>query len=320
LKLVATLVLAAAIVPTALAFEGRIEAAITQGSETTPLLYTVGTNVLRIEVTGTSLPNPIDIVDLKSDAMTLVFPHNRSFVRLKTVATDAVRGPQKGNEPSSAPKAIGAATTPPDAPAMPMPPPGVGPQSPPNPAAAGPPGVPPMPAPPGGLPPGIGPQFRQGGTGPSAPTVTSMPTIPGAEMPAILAMPPMPMMLPMTGGKIELKPTGKKERILGFASEQYELKQRGETLEVWATSQLFPYQPYLRNQPSRFGPRMIEEQWGELLTAKKLFPLRASLHYDNGAERFHFEVKSVTPQKIDNKDGKLFQPPEGYFEIQPLPF
>ncbi|MEY2485863.1 MAG: hypothetical protein QOH39_1511 [Verrucomicrobiota bacterium] len=133
-------------------------------------------------------------------------------------------------------------------------------------------------------------------------------------------MPPMPMIPMPQMEKMELKPTGKKDKILGFACEQYEIKQHGETMEVWATDKLLPFQPYLRNQPSRFGPRMIEEQWGELLTAKKLFPLRASLHYDNGAERFHFEVKSVTPQKIDNKDGKLFQPPEGYFEIQPLPF
>jgi hypothetical protein len=176
-------------------------------------------------------------------------------------------------------------------------PPGIGPQ----------PNAPNIPPPPAGFPPGVGPQ-----SGPRP--GPGVPTMPGA------GMLPMPMMPPMMGEKIELKATGKKEKILGFACEQYEIKQRGETLEIWATNQLFSYQPYLRNQPSRFGPRMIEEQWGELLTAKKLFPLRASLHYDNGAERFHFEVKSVTPQKIDNKDGKLFQPPEGYFEIQPLPF
>ena len=49
-------------------------------------------------------------------------------------------------------------------------------------------------------------------------------------------------------------------------------------------------------------------------------PMRASLRFDGGAEGFRFEVKSITPQKIEDKDGKLFKPPEGYFEIQPLPF
>jgi hypothetical protein len=48
--------------------------------------------------------------------------------------------------------------------------------------------------------------------------------------------------------------------------------------------------------------------------------LLASLRYDNGAERFRFEVQSVTPDKITDPDGKLFQPPTDYHEIQPLPF
>ncbi len=138
-------------------------------------------------------------------------------------------------------------------------------------------------------------------------------------------MPGMPMtMPPMPMEKLELKPTGKKDKILGYECEQFEIKQRGETMEIWATDQLPPYQAYLRNEPHRFGPRMIEEQWPALLTAKKLFPLRASLRFDigpgqtAGPERFHFEVKSIKPEKVS--DEKLFQPPEGYFEIQPLPF
>jgi hypothetical protein len=76
----------------------------------------------------------------------------------------------------------------------------------------------------------------------------------------------------------------------------------------------------MQNQPHRFGPQRIEEQWPGMLTSRKLFPLLATLRYDNGAERFRFEVQSVTPQKLTDKDAKLFQPPAGYFEIQPLPF
>jgi hypothetical protein len=278
------------------------------------LLYTVGENLLRIDVTGSDRPNPIDIVDLKSGAKTLVFPHNRSFVRLK---------------PASESREAGTAAS---APAMPTPPPGIGPQAQPNSAIAGRPGAPPFPTPPGGLPPGIGPQSRPGEAAPGFPTMPPMPGRPeGAGIPS---MPPMPMMPPMMSEKIELKPTGKKEKILGFECQQYEIKQRGETMEIWATDKLLPFQPYVRNQQPRFGPRMLEEQWPELLTAKKLFPLRVSLHFDMpapptsrspaeivtpaGAERFRFEVKSVTPEKV--KDEKLFQSPEGYNEIQPLPF
>jgi Domain of unknown function (DUF4412) len=289
-------------VSTAVAFEGKIEVAITQGSETTPLLYTVASNSLRIEVTGTSWPNPIDIVDLKSGVVTLVFPHNRSFVGLKPGNENAAASPAGipgiTMPPGGLPAGIGPQTTP-----------GNLPETPPMPT-----GVPPMPTPAGGLPPGVGPQ-PQTATAAGAPGMQNMPGMP--SMPAM----PRPM-----AEKLELKATGKKEKILGFACAQYELKQRGETLEIWATDQLLPYQPYVRNQPHRFGPRMIEEQWPELLTARKLFPLRASLRYDNGpsrtggAERFRFEVKSITPGKIDDKGSKLFQPPEGYFEVQPLPF
>lgn len=126
---------------------------------------------------------------------------------------------------------------------------------------------------------------------------------------------PMPMMQ-----KTELQDTGQKTNLLGFACEQYEIKQRGETMEIWATDKLFPFQPYIQNQPHRFGPRMIEEQWPELVKEKKLFPLLATLKFDNGAERYRFEVQSVTPEKLTAGDEQLFQPPTNYFEIQPLPF
>jgi hypothetical protein len=303
---------------TAVAFEGRIHVVMTQGNETNALLYTVGTDSLRVELTATNWPNPVDILDRKSGALTLLFPNNRSFVHLMP-ATDA------------------ATTTVPGAPNMPMPPgglpPGIGPQSAPvassMPAMPNMPTLPPdislqtqvnpnMPAMPPrpvmpkmpSLPPGVGPQ-------PSAnPSASGMPTMP--NMPAMTTR-PMPLMTGMME-KMELQATGQKTNLLGFACQQYELKQRGETLEIWATDQLLPYQPYVQNQPHRFGPRGIEEQWPAMLTSRKLFPLLASLRYDHGAERFRFEVQSVTPQKLTDDDSKLFQPPAGWFEIQPLPF
>src|SRR6266581_5295676 len=73
----------------AMAFEGRINAVMTRGNETNALLYRVGTNLLRIEMTATNAPNPVDILDRKSSALTLLFPHNRSFVRLKPAAENS---------------------------------------------------------------------------------------------------------------------------------------------------------------------------------------------------------------------------------------
>ena len=143
----------------------------------------------------------------------------------------------------------------------------------------------------------------------------------------------MPMMPTPMMEKMELTATGEKTNLLGFACTRYEIKQRGETMEIWATEQLFPFQPYMQNQPHRFGPRMIEEQWGDLLKAKKLFPLLAVLRFERlsppgagtppaaGPERYRFEVQSITPEKINSDDAtRLFQPPPGYIEIQPLPF
>src|ERR1022692_1201496 len=102
------------------AFEGRIHAVMTRGNETNALLYTVGTTSLRVEMTATNWPNPVDILDRNSGALTLLFPNNASFVQLKPASEAA---------PSATPSPLG----------MPAP------------VGAG-------PMPPGGLPPGIGPQ------------------------------------------------------------------------------------------------------------------------------------------------------------------
>ena len=134
------------------------------------------------------------------------------------------------------------------------------------------------------------------------------------------AMPMMPMMPMGMMEKPELKSTGEKTNLLGYTCMRYELKQRGEVMEIWATDKLLPFQPWLANQPPRFGPRMIEEQWGELLKAKKLFPLLAILKFEQGPERLRFEVKAITSERIEDKDGTLFHPPPDYHEIEPLPF
>jgi Domain of unknown function (DUF4412) len=286
------------------AFEGRITASLVRGEQTNALLYTVSTNALRIEVTGSIWPTAVNIVPRNTGALTLLFPHNRSFVRLKPVA--------------------GNTTAPAGFPAMSQLPPGIGPQtlpSPPSSSGIGPSNRPGMPKIPGmpqvsnrpQMPPGVGPQ--------SAPGVPAMPALPGMPMP--------PMLMPGMIEKMELRDTGRKTNLLGFACEQYEIKQRGEIMEIWATDQLLPFQPYLPSLPQRFGPRPIQEQWGELLKARKLFPLLAVLRFETpsapghaalppGPERMRFEVRSFAPEKIT--DDTLFQPPPDYHEIQPLPF
>ena len=159
------------ILHSAFAFEGRITAALTRGGQTTSLLYTAGTNFLRVEVTASDRPNPVDIVDLQSGEMTLLFPNNRSFVRLKAAAENAAAAPS----------------------GFPALPPGVGPQpqSPTAPPSIGPTNLPGMPAPP---------------AMPQMPAMPNMPRSP-AECPRMPMMPP-PMMeqmeLTATGEKTNL--------------------------------------------------------------------------------------------------------------------
>lgn len=294
------------VLPSAFGFEGLITATLTRGDQAGNLLYTVGTNYLRIERLETNWPHARDIVNLQSGEITLLFPHNRSFVRLKV----------SEESPSTMPPGISSMGIPSSAAAM-----GPAPDSPR--ASIGPtnlPGVPSMPQSPGGMPQGIGP--RPG----NSTAVTGMPpgigqqAGPSGGMAALPAMPMMPMP-PMMAEKMELVQTNGTTNILGLTCSRYELRQRGEEMEIWATDKLFPFRPYLGNQPHRFGPRMIAEQWSGLVADRHLFPLLAVLRFENGPERLRWEVTSVTPEKIKEEDEvTLFTPPPEYHEIQQLSF
>jgi hypothetical protein len=318
-------------------FEGRISATLTRGGETQTLLYTAATNQLRIERGETDHPYARDIVDRETGAVTLVFPHNHSFVRLKNTgqaSSTAAGMPGMPAPPGGLPPGIGpqpfhrpdGSTSP-----IPLPP------AEPLPSAGVPPGLKPLrpvtveSASPGLLPTGIGPTNLPGmSTRPVIPQMPEMPQMPAgvaaqsspgtAAMPGRPMMPPRAMMPPMGMQPAELKPTDQTTNLLGYTCTCYELKERGETMEIWATDKLLPFQPWLANQPPRFGPRRIEEQWVELLKARKLFPLRVVLKLENGPERLRFEVTAIEPGKIDPLDGAPFQPPPDYHELEPLPF
>jgi hypothetical protein len=303
------------------AFEGRISAISGRGAQPGPVLYTIGTNCIRVEMTDTNQPNAIDILDRNSGQMTLIYPHNGSFVRFNVRAnTSSASPPGFPRMPAGLPPGIGpqaranmpAASARPVAPQMPMPPqglpPGIGPTN-----LSGMPTMPARPGPPEGLPPGIGPQAQApGAAGPPA-----LPNLPG--MPGNPGMRSMPMM-PMMPEGMELQAAGEKSTLLGYPCERYDIKQHGEAMEIWATDQLPPFQAYLPIQPPSFAPPMIEEQWARLVSARKLFPLRATLRADNGVERYRFEVQSITPARLTENDYKRFQPPEGYVEIQSRTF
>jgi Domain of unknown function (DUF4412) len=293
------------------AFEGHISAITSRGGPPDPLLYTMGTNFIRVEVMGTNAANAVDILNRQSGTMTLLFPRNRCFMRFKAGMGNANGSPPGSDMPRGPPTDDASAPAPPVPP--PRPPPGMGPTNFP--------GMPPrpnLPMMPGGLPPGIGPQARSAAPS-GVPPMPNMPAMPAMPHPAGMgSMPVMPMMPP--GGGLELKATGEMTNLLGYTCERYEIKQWGQTMEIWATDQLPPFQVYLRNQPPGVGPPRIELRWGELVAAKGLFPLLASLKANNGMERYRFEVQSITPGKLTKADANDFQAPANYIEIPARPF
>lgn len=259
-------------------FEGRMNITLSRGSQTNSLLYTVGPEHLRIEVSGASPAYAVDIFELSSGAMTLIYPHNRSFVQLKQPPPPTP--PDRSSVPGFPP-------------AMPLP--NIGP----NPSAAT--NFPAMPALPAGLPAGVGPQA---GAGVSA-GVAPMPAMKFNRMP---------------GQKLELKAVGETTILFGLACRKYEITSQHQTMEIWATDQLLPYQPYVARQTPRFGPSRLDDSWAKLLADRKLFPIQATLHDEIGQERFHFEVTAVSPETVSEPDDTLFQPPADYHEVRPLPF
>jgi len=283
-------------------FEGRIHVSITQGSQTNTLLYTIGPEHLRIEATGGNGLNPINILEGKTGTLTLVFPNNQSFMRLKTTtpAAPAMRPgmammpmPPGGLPPGVGPQGEMSAFT--SIPTMQME------QSPGPDTLAGPSGraasnPPSIQLKSDKLPPGLGPQSGN---------------------PARWAM--FTQMPPMSQG-LEFMATGKTTNISGFACQQYVIKQSGETMEVWATDQLPPYLQYITSQAGHFGPRMLEQQWPGLLADRKLFPLLAILSYDSGVERLRFEVTSIHKETVAEPDATLFEPKADYREVEPRPF
>ena len=269
-------------------FEGRVTASQTRGSEVQTYSYTISTNRLRIERGETDWPHAKNLIALDTGAVTLLFPHNRSFIRQPAATENAAPVGIPAMSVPAAPPPMNFGPT--NLPGMPTPPP----------MPAMPNGMAAPPAPPASMPPGM-------------PAMPPMPVGTGGGLPV------MPMM-PLPGEALELRATGEKTNLLGYACEKFEIKQRGEIMEIWATDQLIPFRSWQQNQRPRVSPPMIEEKWGDLVRARKLFPLLAVLKFEGGGERLRFEVKTITPQKIEDKDGTLFQPPADYHELEPLPF
>ena len=301
-------------------FEGTISATLTRaGTEKTQFVFTRKGNQLRIENTTNKLDS-INIVDLDGKKLTIIYPHNTTFVHV-----DLTKLRAQPNFPAGPPGMLL--------------PPGF-----PTPGSAVRAGL----ASPATAPPHIGPNPPSPGSGaagispppgfPSPPPMPSMPDMPSGRMPDSAGkMPALPNQMPMTPspgfgapgmppmmggfGALELKKSDKTKKIQGFDCTLYTLSDRGENFEIWATndSELFPFRLIEHDfMGHRFGPQMLEETWAELLHNKSVFTLEASLKMEpGGQERLSFKVDKIEKRKIDPPEAdKLFAPPEKYIEIQ----
>ena len=255
-------------------FEGTIATRLKAGDTVRTFRYTAGETALRLEVIGESRPTAVDLQDRATGGITLIYPHNRSFVKLPIENGTA-------QAPEMPPAAVAAMA-------------GMGAETPPGPqglagAPARTPGMPEMPA-------GVGPRD-------------------GAGIAGGIPMPPMMMGAPMV-----LVHDKEKTNILGYTCYRYTMETRGEKWEIWATDQLMPFLNYMAIQQPKWGPIMLEKAWGTALAKEKVFPLKATLLENGGRERMRFEVTEITARKITKEEAQLFGPPEGYNQVEPLPF
>lgn len=105
--------------------------------------------------------------------------------------------------------------------------------------------------------------------------------------------------------KPDIKKTGKSKKILGYACEQYLIKDGTRETDVWVTKALGKFQLF------RMGGRQQQaeaEAWQEAVKNESAFPLFAVTREGDK------EVSRMEATKIEKKslDDSLFKIPEGY--------
>ncbi|OAI42681.1 hypothetical protein AYO41_00675 [Verrucomicrobia bacterium SCGC AG-212-E04] len=272
-------------------FGGNVSATLTRaGTEATHFLFARKGNRIRIENSDKKL-EPINIVDFDATRLTILFPHNTTFVQV-----DLTRASAPSSSPPLPPSLGSAVSGPPNFPTAPN-------------LSAVQPGA------------QVGPSISPP---PGFPSPPSMPSIPKSQAAtpviAMPALPPMSAMPSMMGAPVapDFKKSDQTRKILGFDCALYTISDRGQKFEIWATNDaaLFPFRLLERDfLGRRFGPRMLEETWPELLRNQSLFPLEAILKMEpGGQERLSFKVDKIKVKKIE--DEKLFAPPDNFLEIQ----
>jgi hypothetical protein len=117
-------------------------------------------------------------------------------------------------------------------------------------------------------------------------------------------------------GKIDFKPTGRKEKIAGLEAEEYISKADGQITESWMTKELGKM---VMAAQERGGKAQAKKDWAAFAEAQNAFPLRViQRKKEGGPITFKMEVVSIDRSK---QPAELFAPPAGYtqFEMPKMP-
>ena len=258
-------------------FEGVMSATLTRaGTEAQQIVFTRKSNLLRIENTTSKL-EPVNIVDFAAKKLTIVYPHNTTFVRVDLAKKNPV------GEAASFPGTTASST----------PVPNMSPSMPTGRMLNGAGKMPELPAPGMGMP-----QMQ----------VPAIPVGPGA---GILPMPGMfgPAELKKTDQTKQIQGFDCTLYTIAERGQNFEIWATND-------APFFPFRLVERDYLGRrFGPQMIEESWAKLLRDQSLFALEATLKMEaEGHERLSFKIDKIEKKKI--ADDQLFQPPDKYLEIE----
>ena len=126
----------------------------------------------------------------------------------------------------------------------------------------------------------------------------------------------MPEAAPQKEGKpapsLEFKPTGRKEKIAGYDTEEYAGNSEGKRTEVWVTKELGQFVMANQGRPGRKPSQAA--QWETFMREGNFFSMRVIQRAkEDGPEQLRMEVTQV--EKASEPDS-LFQPPEDFKKLE----
>lgn len=150
------------------------------------------------------------------------------------------------------------------------------------------------------------------------PEMTSIGLLDGATGTMTILMVDQKMYMQFSAKKVaELAPdvtfqeTGRTEVIAGKTCSEFVVKDKKNTTEIWATSEL----GNMANLGEAFGRRGQRSAWEDEMIRRGMFALRVVSKNKKGVETSRMECTRITEEKLDDA---IFRIPEGYNKMPGL--